>query len=103
AGDDSAEASEAGEPFDFVRRRSDYYSLRRALKALQSLGAVNILDEVTLPGEDEGVEALIEFTDVVDALIVELNPRLVRHAAERRSDPFSLDAPLASEDTLAPL
>jgi len=94
-----------GEPFDFVRRRSDYYSLRRAIKALQQLGAANILDEVTLPGttEGEGVEALIEFTDVVEALIVELNPRLVQLAAERRPDAFSLDAPAVAEENLTPL
>lgn len=41
---DAPAASRGVEPFDFARRRADYDSLRRA-KALEDLGAVNVLDE----------------------------------------------------------
>lgn len=84
----SADASEV-EPFDFARRRADYYSLRRALKALEDLGAVNVLDEAEA-GPDGVGEALIEFTDAVEALVVELDLRAVR--ALDAAPPFAREA-----------
>ena len=90
-------AGAAHEPFDFTRRRTDYYSLRRALKALEDLGAVIILDETAVAGaagERDTSEALIEFTDVVEALIVELNLDAVRSLRERRPDPRGLITPV---------
>ncbi|HUX88046.1 MAG TPA: DUF2398 family protein [Chloroflexota bacterium] len=93
----------AGEPYDFAKRRSDYYSLRRALKALEDLGAVLILDEANPgPNADEPGEALIEFTEVVESLIVDLDLRLVEAANLSRPDPFSLDAPKLDEETISP-
>ncbi|HVC32593.1 MAG TPA: DUF2398 family protein [Chloroflexota bacterium] len=91
------------EPYDFAKRRSDYYSLRRALKALEDLGAVVILDEANPgPNAEEPGEALIEFSEVVESLIVDLDLRLVEAATRARPDPFSLDAPRLDEETLSP-
>lgn len=92
------------EPFDFARRRADYYSLRRALKALEDLGALIIVDEArSNPGTDAVGEALIEFTDVVEALIVEVDPRPLAILDERRPDPLSLSVPILDEATSVPL
>lgn len=91
------------EPFDFAKRRTDYYSLRRALKALEDLGAVSIVDEVAPGAADDQGEALIEFTEVVEALIVELDQRAVVAAGERRPDPFGLAVPVLDEASSPPL
>lgn len=94
------------QPFDFTRRREDHYSLRRALKALEDLGAVIILDELSAaePGSGGEIsEALIEFTDVVESLIVELNLDAVQRARDQRPDPFSLDPPVLDDATSLPV
>jgi uncharacterized protein (TIGR02678 family) len=72
----SAVEQAEGDGFDFTRRRTDYHSLRRALRALEDLGAVNVVDEAD-DGPNGVAEALIEFTPVVEALIVELDLRRV--------------------------
>jgi uncharacterized protein (TIGR02678 family) len=101
-----AAEGEGYEPLDFTRRRSDYWSLRRALKALEDLGAVLILDEVSAANSGDPREigqALIEFTDVVESLIVELSLDRVTSAGEYRSDPFSLTAPVLDEAATPPV
>ncbi|HVC34731.1 MAG TPA: DUF2398 family protein [Chloroflexota bacterium] len=92
------------EPFDFGKRRADYHSLRRALKALEDLGAVCIVDEVTpRPGAGDEGEALIEFTEVVEALIVELDPRAIAAVGAGRPDPLGLEVPVLDEAANPPL
>ena len=98
----SGEAQLAVEPFDFTRRRADNHSLWRALRALEDLGAVRILDEATT-GDEADREALIEFTGVVEALIVELNLGAVLAAGALRPDARSLDVPILDAELQTPL
>jgi uncharacterized protein (TIGR02678 family) len=92
----------AVEPFDFARRRADNHSLRRALRALEDLGAVRILDEAAT-GDEAEREALVEFTGVVEALIVELDLGAVLAAAAFRPDARSLEVPVLDAERQTPL
>lgn len=92
----------AVEPFDFTRRRADNHSLWRALRALEDLGAVRILDEATT-GDESDREALIEFTGVVESLIAELDLGAVLAAGALRPDARSLDVPILDSERQTPL
>jgi hypothetical protein len=54
-------------------------------------------------GERDSSEALIEFTDVVEALIVELNLDAVRALREGRPDSRELDVPVLDAASSPPL
>src|SRR5262249_30725010 len=102
--DEASAEGDRVEPFDFAKRRADYYSLRRALKALEDLGAVTILDEAQSAPGTEGIgEALVEFTEVVEALIVEMDPRMIAALDSGRPDPLSHVAPVLDEAASVPL
>jgi len=62
-------------PLNFVRSRSDRGSLVRALRALEELGALRMVDgspDAWVSAEEEA-DSLFEFTEVVTALIVALD------------------------------
>lgn len=89
-------------PFDFGSRREDYQNLRNALRALRDLGAVVFCETEGANDEGEFTQALLEFTDVVESLVVELNPQGVDRFLENRPDPYGLDLPVLDETVPVP-
>lgn len=93
-------------PLDF-RKQDDRYSLARALKALQDLGGLQLVDGgsedwVTRTGESD---ALWEFTEVTRSLMLSLDLPKVLEAGQRLDgDPRTIKpALLPGQETIAPL